>query len=94
MKQNLIKELSQATEIRFFKTMETEHLLFMRDTEKYQYKFDKQEENLFIKEFGSWKLFAEVEMETVIVKSFWRKIFLLVKHVGKVGRKKILKWKK
>lgn len=93
VKQSLIKQLSEATDIRFFKTMETNYLLFMTDREKYKYKFDKRKQNLFIKESGKWELFAEVESEKVIVKSLRRKIFLLVKHVGKIGRKKILKWK-
>lgn len=93
VKQSLSKQLSEATDIHFSKTMETNYLLFMTDKEKYKYKFDKRKQYLFIKESGKWELFAEVESEKVIVKSLRRKIFLLVKHVGKIGRKKILKWK-
>lgn len=86
MKQSLTEQLGEATDIHFSKTLETDSNLFLMDQQSYQYKFDKHEENLFIRISGRWDFYAE--LETVKIKSFREKIFLSMKHIGKVGRKK------
>ena len=74
MKPTLTEDISEVTDVALYKTMETESFLFMRDKEKYQYKFDKTEEHLFIRVYGEWTSFAK--LETIKIESFWEKIFL------------------